>query len=44
MLTETDKWIRDFMLEVLHVLPQLWGIDDLIRKALQDTQNPEIVN
>ena len=32
------------MLEVLHVLPQLWGIDDLIRKALQDTQNPEIAN
>jgi len=41
MLTETDNWVRN-MPEVIHVLPQLWGIDDLIRKALQDTQNPEL--
>jgi hypothetical protein len=42
MLTETDNWVRNFMPEVIHVLPQLWGIDDLIRKALQDTRNPEL--
>ena len=42
ILTETDNWVRDLMPEVVHVLPQLWGIDDLIRKALQDTQNPEL--
>ena len=44
MLTETDNWVRNFMPEVVHVLPQLWGIDDLIWKALQDTQNPELAN
>ena len=44
MLTETDNWVRNFMPEVVHVLPQLWGIDDLIRKALQDTQNLELAN
>jgi len=44
MLTETQNWVRDFMPEMLHVLPQLWGIDDLTRKALQDTQNPELAN
>ena len=44
MLTETDNWVRNFMPEVVHVLPQLWGIDDLIRKALQDTHNPELAN
>lgn len=44
MLTETDNWVRNFMPEVIHVLPQLWGIDDLIRKALQDTRNPELAN
>jgi len=44
MLTETDNWVRNFMPEVVHVLPQLWGIDDLIRKATQDTQNPELAN
>ena len=32
------------MPEVVHVLPQVWGIDDLIWKALQDTQNPELAN
>ena len=44
MLTETDNWVRNFMPEVVHVLPQLWGIDDLIWKALQDTKNPELAN
>ena len=44
MLTETDNWVRNFMPEVVHVLPQLWGIDDHIRKALHDTQNPELAN
>ena len=44
MLTETDNWVRNFMPEVVHVLPQLWGIDDLIWKALQDTQNAELAN
>ena len=43
MLTETYNWVQDFMPEVIHVLPQLWGIDDLIDKALKDTQNPELV-
>ena len=44
ILTETQNWVRDFMPEMVHVLPQLWGIDDLIRKATQDTQNPELAN
>ncbi|KAJ7337091.1 hypothetical protein OS493_009943 [Desmophyllum pertusum] len=44
MLTETDNWVRNFMPEVIHVLPQLWGIDDLINRALKDTRNPELVN
>ena len=44
MLTETNNWVQNFMPEVIHVLPQLWGIDDLIRKALQDTRNPELAN
>ena len=44
MLTETNNWVQNFMPEVVHVLPQLWGIDDLILKALQDTQNPELAN
>ena len=44
MLTETQNWVRDFMPEMVHVLPQLWGIDDLILKALKDTQNPELAN
>ena len=44
MLTETHNWVRNFMPEVIHDLPQLWGIDDLIYKALQDTQNPELAN
>lgn len=32
------------MPEVVHVLPQLWGMDDLRHRALKDTQNPELVN
>ena len=44
MVTETRNWVRNFMPEVMHVLPQLWGIDDLICKALRDTQNPELAN
>ncbi len=44
MLTETDNWVRNFMPEVIHDLPQLWGLDDLIKRALKDTQNPELVN
>ena len=43
MFSETETWVRNFMPEVIHVLPQLWGIDDLIDKALKDTQNPELV-
>ena len=44
MLTETLNWVRNFMPEVIHVLPQLWGEDDLIWRALRDTQNPELAN
>ena len=44
MLTETHNWVRDFMPEVIHVLPHFWGLDDLIRRALRDTQNPELAN
>ena len=44
MLTETDNWVRNYMPEVVHVLPQLSGMDDLINRALKDTQNPELVN
>lgn len=44
MLTETDNWSRNFMPEVIHDLPQLWGLNDLIDRALKDTQNPELVN
>ena len=43
MLTETQNWVRDFMPEVT-VIAQFWGVDDLTRKALQDTQNPELAN
>ena len=44
MLTETQNWVRNFMPEVIHVLPHFWGLDDLIRRALRDTQNPELAN
>ena len=44
MLTETDTWVRNYMPEVVHVLPQLWGKDDLKHRAFKDTQNSELVN
>ena len=44
MLTETDNWVRNFMPEVIHLLPHLRGLDDLIQKALKDTRNPELAN
>ena len=44
MLTETQNWVRDFMPEVIHDLPRLQGIDYLTRKALRDTQNPELAD
>ena len=43
MLTETQNWVRDFMREVTFSA-QLWGVADLTRKALKDTQNPELAN
>ena len=43
MLTETQNWVRDFMPQVI-LFVQFWGVDDLTRKALQDTQNPELAN
>ena len=42
MLTETHNWVRDFMPEVIHDLPQRWGMDDLRCKALRDTQDLEL--
>ena len=44
MLTETQNWSRNFMPEIIHVLPYSYGIDDLNNKALKDTQNLEVVH
>ena len=44
MLTETDNWPRNFMPEIIHLLPYVFGIDDLCNRALKDTGNPELVH
>ena len=44
MLTETENWIGDYMPEIIHVLPYRLGIDDLCKRALLDTGNPELVD
>ena len=44
ILTEVQNWPRNFMPEIIHVLPYSYGIDDLCKKALKDTQNPELVH
>ena len=44
ILTETDNWPRDFMPEIIQELPYIYGINDLCKIALKDTQNPELVD
>ena len=43
MLTETQNWPRNYMPEIVYQLPYYHGLDDLLRKALKDTQDPELV-
>ena len=43
ILTETQNWLRDHMSEIVHQLPYYYGLEDLLRKALKDTQDPELV-
>ncbi|XP_068724453.1 uncharacterized protein [Montipora capricornis] len=42
MFTETHNWVRDFMPEIMHVLANRLTLDDLCKRALQDTGNPEL--
>ena len=44
MLTESENWTRNVMPEIIHVLPYRLGIDDLCKRALLDTGNPELVH
>ena len=44
MSTEAINWVRNYMPEVIHLLPNMIGLDDLIQKALKDTRNPELAN
>ena len=44
MLTETDNWPRNFMPEIIHVLPYRFGLDDLCNRALKDTGNFELTH
>ena len=44
MSTEAINWVRNYMPEVIHLLPNIIGLDDLIQKALKDTRNPELAN
>ena len=39
--TKHQKWTKS---EVIHLLPNMIGLDDLIQKALKDTRNPELAN
>ena len=43
ILTETQNWPRNYMPEIVYQLPYYHGLDDLLRKALKDTQDPELV-
>ena len=43
LITEANNWVRDFMPEIVFVLPQLRGMDDLNNKAVKDTGNPDIL-
>ena len=42
MITETQNWPRDYMPEIVHRLPYSQGLHNLLRKALKDTQDPEL--
>lgn len=44
MLTERDNWPRNFMPDIIHVLPYVVGIDFLCDKAFKDTGNRELVH
>lgn len=44
MLTETHNWSKNYMHEIIHILPYLKGIDKLNEKAFEDTQNVKLVN
>ena len=44
LLTETDNWPRNFMPEIIHVLPYLSGLDELCNRALKDTENFELTH
>ena len=44
LLTETDNWPRDFMPEIIHELPNRFGLDDLCNRALKDTGNFELTH
>ena len=44
MVTETDNWPRNFMPEIIHVLPFRFGLDDLCNRALKDTGNYELTH
>ena len=44
MSTEAINWVRNYMPEVIHLLPNIIGLDDLVQKALKDTRNPELAN
>ena len=44
MSTEAINWVRNYMPEVIHLLPNMIGLDDLVQKALKDTRNPELAN
>ena len=44
MSIEAINWVRNYMPEVIHLLPNMIGLDDLIQKALKDTRNPELAN
>ena len=44
LLTEIDNWPRDFMPEIIHELPNRFGLDDLCNRALKDTGNFELTH
>ena len=43
ILTEKQNWPRNYMPEIVHQLPYYHGLDVLLRQALKDTQDPELV-
>ena len=44
LLTESHNWPRDFMPEIIHELPNRFGLDDLCNRALKDTGNFELTH